>query len=75
MIVTTPDGRRIPVEKPQVKIVQRSNLLPAEQRLAALRIVAEPPVMRFFFGRRETVGGDWGRAVVGAVQAERGSEL
>ncbi len=40
-----------------------------------LRFVEEPPVMRFFFGKLEPVGGDWGQVVVGAFQADFGDEL
>ncbi len=37
MLVTLADGRKIPVEMHKVKIVQKINLLPAQERLRALR--------------------------------------
>ncbi len=43
--------------------------------IGGLRFVQEPPVMRFFFGRLEPLGGDWGRKVVDAFRADFGSEL
>ncbi len=43
--------------------------------IGGLRFVQEPPVMRFFFGRLEPLGGDWGRKVVDAFQADFGGEL
>ena len=39
MIITLTDGRRIPVEMHRVKIVQKINLLPADERLACLQAV------------------------------------
>jgi tyrosine phenol-lyase len=36
--------------------------------------VEEPPVMRFFFGRLEPVGGDWGATLVKAFKADFGKE-
>lgn len=43
--------------------------------IGGLRFVQEPPVMRFFFGMLEPVGGDWGKKVVDAFQADFGKEL
>jgi tyrosine phenol-lyase len=43
--------------------------------VGGLRFVEEPPVMRFFFGRLEPVGGDWGQKVVDAFKADFGDEL
>jgi tryptophanase len=45
------------------------------QLIGGLRFVQEPPVMRFFFGKLETVGGDWAKRVVDAFQAEHGTTL
>lgn len=43
--------------------------------IGGLRFIQEPPVMRFFFGRLDPLGGDWGRKVVDAFQADFGGEL
>jgi tyrosine phenol-lyase len=43
--------------------------------IGGLRFVEEPPVMRFFFGRLEAVGGNWGPKVVDAFKADFGDEL
>jgi len=43
--------------------------------IGGLRFVEEPPVMRFFFGRLEPIGGDWGQKVVDAFRADFGDEL
>jgi tryptophanase len=43
--------------------------------IGGLRFVEEPPVMRFFFGKLETVGGDWGAKLVKAFKADFGNEL
>lgn len=43
--------------------------------IGGLRFIQEPPVMRFFFGRLDPLGGDWGRRVVDAFQADFGGEL
>ncbi|SEM63978.1 tryptophanase [Syntrophus gentianae] len=43
--------------------------------IGGLRFVEEPPVMRFFFGRLEPLGGDWGKKIVDAFQADFGKEL
>jgi tyrosine phenol-lyase len=45
-----------------------------KELIGGLKFVEEPPVMRFFFGKLATVGGDWGRKVVDAFQAEYGKE-
>ncbi len=43
--------------------------------IGGLRFVEEPPVMRFFFGKLETVGGDWGAKLVKAFKADFGNEI
>ncbi len=43
--------------------------------IGGLRFVEEPPVMRFFFGKLETLGGDWGAKLVKAFKADFGNEL
>ncbi len=43
--------------------------------IGGLRFVQEPPVMRFFFGLLEPIGGDWGAKLVQAFQADFGDEL
>ncbi|HMK64191.1 MAG TPA: tryptophanase, partial [Thermodesulfobacteriota bacterium] len=43
--------------------------------IGGLRFVEEPPVMRFFFGKLEPVGGDWGVNIVEAFKADFGGEL
>ena len=43
--------------------------------IGGLRFIQEPPVMRFFFGLLEPVGGDWGKKVVDAFQAKFGKDL
>jgi tyrosine phenol-lyase len=43
--------------------------------IGGLRFVQEPPVMRFFFGLLEPLGGDWGVGLVKAFQAEFGDTL
>jgi tyrosine phenol-lyase len=43
--------------------------------IGGLRFVEEPPVMRFFFGRLEPLGGDWGEKLVAAFRADFGDEL
>jgi len=43
--------------------------------IGGLRFVEEPPVMRFFFGRLEPLGGDWGQNVVDAFRGDFGNEL
>ena len=57
-------------------LVDRVAWLHAHAKLiGGLKFVQEPPVMRFFFGRLDTVGGDWGRAVVDAFQKEVSRDL
>jgi len=43
--------------------------------IGGLRFVQEPPVMRFFFGKLEPLGGDWGRKVAEAFTADFGNQL
>jgi tryptophanase len=43
--------------------------------IGGLRFIEEPPVMRFFFGKLETVGGDWGAKLVKTFKADFGNEL
>lgn len=43
--------------------------------IGGLRFVEEPPVMRFFFGKLETVGGDWGARLLEAFKADFGDEM
>ena len=43
--------------------------------IGGLRFVEEPPVMRFFFGRLEPLGGDWGTKVVEAFQHDYGTAV
>jgi tyrosine phenol-lyase len=43
--------------------------------IRGLRFIEEPPVMRFFFGKLETVGGDWGAKLVKTFKADFGNEL
>jgi tryptophanase len=43
--------------------------------IGGLRFVEEPPVMRFFFGKLETVGGDWGAKLVKAFKADFRNEI
>jgi tyrosine phenol-lyase len=43
--------------------------------IRGLRFVEEPPVMRFFFGKLEPIGGDWGQKVVDAFRADFGDAL
>ena len=43
--------------------------------IGGLRFVEEPPVMRFFFGLLEPVGGDWGEKLVKVFKADFGKEL
>jgi tryptophanase len=43
--------------------------------IGGLRFVEEPPVMRFFFGKLEPVGGDWGAKLVKTFKADFGNEL
>lgn len=45
------------------------------ERIGGLRFVEEPPVMRFFFGRLEPLGGDWGQNVVDAFREDFGDAL
>ena len=39
MIITLSNGRQVPVEMHKIKIVQRMNLLPSEERLKCIREV------------------------------------
>lgn len=43
--------------------------------IGGLRFVEEPPVMRFFFGRLEPLGGEWGEKLVKEFRADFGDEL
>ena len=43
--------------------------------IGGLRFIEEPPVMRFFFGKLETVGGDWGSKLVKTFKTDFGNEL
>ncbi|OPY13222.1 MAG: Tyrosine phenol-lyase [Syntrophus sp. PtaB.Bin001] len=43
--------------------------------IGGLRFVEEPPVMRFFFGRLEPLGGDWGQKIIDAFRADFGNNL
>src|SRR5664280_723979 len=43
--------------------------------IGGLRFVEEPPVMRFFFGRLEPLGGDWGAKLVKTFKADFGNGL
>jgi tyrosine phenol-lyase len=45
------------------------------ERIGGLRFVEEPPVMRFFFGWLEPLGGDWGQNVVDVFREEFGDAL
>ncbi len=42
--------------------------------IGGLRFVEEPPVMRFFFGKLEPVGEDWGSNIVEAFKADFGDQ-
>jgi tyrosine phenol-lyase len=45
-----------------------------KELIGGLKFVQEPPVMRFFFGRLEPLGGDWGTKVVQAFKAAFGDD-
>ncbi|WP_054034390.1 tryptophanase [Desulfatitalea tepidiphila] len=42
--------------------------------IGGLRFVEEPPVMRFFFGKLEPMGEDWGSNIVEAFKADFGDQ-
>jgi tryptophanase len=46
-----------------------------KELIRGLRFVEEPPVMRFFFGKLEPVGGDWGKGLVDAFKADFGDKI
>lgn len=43
--------------------------------IGGLRFIEEPPVMRFFFGKLEPVGSDWGKKIVDAFGADFGDAI
>ncbi|MDK9709113.1 MAG: tryptophanase [Desulforhopalus sp.] len=45
-----------------------------KELIGGLKFVQEPPVMRFFFGRLEPLGGNWGAKVVEAFKADFGED-